>query len=72
MTTLELNELFGKNLRYYREKKGFTQADLAKEVGILPNTLSNFEHGLHLPSCRNMALLGFVLEVDVWRLFYYE
>jgi transcriptional regulator with XRE-family HTH domain len=34
MTGQELNTLVGKNIKYYREKKGFTQKHLAKEVCV--------------------------------------
>jgi len=70
MTVQELNNLFGKNVRYYRKKKGWTQTRLAKEVGIAANTLSDYERGVCLPLIKQLVLLGYMLGVDVWRLFY--
>jgi transcriptional regulator with XRE-family HTH domain len=72
MTGQELNTLVGKNIRRYRKEKLVTQKKLANEIGVSSNVLSDFENGKHLPSCRNLALLGFALNVDVWRLFYTE
>jgi len=70
MTTQELNTLVGRNIKFFRKKKGWTQAKTALETGICNNTLCDFEKGKHLPSCRTMAILAFVLGVEVWQLFY--
>jgi transcriptional regulator with XRE-family HTH domain len=70
VTGQELNALFGENIRYYRERKGWTQKELSGQIGTCSNSfICDLERGRHLPSCRNLALLAFILGVEVWQLF---
>lgn len=41
----EIKGNIAKNLRYYRDLKGFTQRQLAAELGIKHNTISSWENG---------------------------
>jgi len=70
MTAQELNTLFGKNLRYYRKKKNMSQSSLADEAGTKRYSIIAYEKSRTLPNCRNLAMLAFVLGVEVWQLYY--
>jgi repressor LexA len=70
MTGQELNTLVGENIKYYRKRKGLTQKELGRQVGIANNCICNYECGKNFPGCSTLSLLAFVLGVDVWRLFY--
>ena len=43
---------FGEKLRKYRNEKGLTQAELAKQAGLGINTISNYESGKTYPQNR--------------------
>jgi transcriptional regulator with XRE-family HTH domain len=70
MTVQELNTLQGKNIRYYRKKKGMTQTALAKETGISAVAISDFENGKHFVGGKSWVLITYVLGVEPWELFY--
>jgi tetratricopeptide (TPR) repeat protein/transcriptional regulator with XRE-family HTH domain len=47
---------FGEVLRTYRKRKGLTQTQLAKRLGVHLNTISAWERGSYLPETRGMVL----------------
>lgn len=57
--------MFGKNLRYYRLKRGLSQTELAARVGIRSAAISNYEKGKRLPDMAMIEKLAEVLEVRV-------
>lgn len=40
---------FGELLAELRQDHGLTQDQLAEIISVLPGTISNYEHGRHLP-----------------------
>ncbi|MDR2921961.1 MAG: helix-turn-helix domain-containing protein [Treponema sp.] len=72
MTVQELNELFGKNLKRYRKEKVWSVAELAGNMGLSKYTIYKYERGVYFASGPQLALLAYLLEVDVWKLFYEE
>jgi len=70
MTTQETKDLFGKNLKYYRMKKGWLQTRIAYELGVHRSRISYYETGRSIPHTKTLMLLSTVLEVEVWQLFY--
>jgi len=72
MTVQELNTLFGRNVKYYRKKKGYKQKRLEKEIGCAAGVISDYEKGRHIASGKIMVLLCLVLGVEPWQLFYQE
>ncbi len=59
------------DLRKKREEKGMTQEQLANEVHVIRQTISNIECGLALPSVPTAMAIGKVLELD-WTDFFEE
>ena len=56
---------FGKKLRIYRVKKGYTQTELARLAGLGLNTISNYEKGHTYPQNREVyAKLAELLDID--------
>ena len=55
---------FGKWLRAYREKWGFTVAEVANEVGVSHQYVSAIENGHRCPSRHMAILLGRVFWLD--------
>ena len=72
MTVQELNALFGKNVRYYRKKKGWRQMRLAEELGARSSLISDYECGRRLPHYKQLVLLGYLLDVDIYMFFMEE
>ena len=49
MSDTELREIFSKNLRYYMDKQGKTQADLYRYMGVTSTTASAWYNGVKAP-----------------------
>ena len=50
-------EGFASKLRNARQKSGFTQREVAKEVGIPYSTIANYELGRTQPDIENLGIL---------------
>ena len=61
----ELRQKFAKNLKFYREKAGMTQAQLAKKLGITPRYIQQLE-GRNVPNVRldTVEQIAKILKVD--------
>lgn len=57
-------ERFGEQLRYYRNKRGLLQKDLAKAVDVTVNTISRLEIGSITCSVEMLLMLCEVLKVS--------
>lgn len=44
-----IREKIGKNLKKYREERGYTQLDIAIYLGNAPTTIASWEQGLSSP-----------------------
>ena len=58
-----------RQIRFYREKKGIEQKELAAGVGIKSNAVSNWENGRTRPDIALLPLICQVLEVSLDDLF---
>ncbi len=52
------------NLKEIRIRKGMTQVDLAKLMGVTMNSIARWEQGANKPSEENMDKLKKVLEIE--------
>ena len=59
----------GMRLRTFRTKRGLSQKDLAKLVGVTPSTISQIESNLIYPSVPALLKMSEVLSVDVSSFF---
>ena len=58
------------NLKFYREKKGYTQEQLADELGITERAYRNYEADVREPKARLADRMAKVLNTSVkaiWR-----
>ena len=60
---MKLSELFGKNLKYLRLKKGFTQKKLASVTGFTITFITQVELGNRNPSFKSIEIFSNVLAV---------
>ena len=51
------------NLVLLRKKNQMTQADLAEELGVKPNTISNYENGNSMPDLDTVQKLTGVFHI---------
>lgn len=58
------------NLRYYREKRGLTQKQLAEKIGYTEKSISKWENGNGLPTLEMLIELAEVLEISLTELVY--
>ncbi len=66
---MNLKKIFGKNLRYYRHQKGYTQEELAELTDLYPSYMSDIENGRYGPSFENIELIAKILEIKPEQLF---
>lgn len=57
--------LFGKRLRYLREKKNMSQKDLAKELDIPNQNISNYEREFRHPDFETLKRLADYFNVSI-------
>lgn len=68
MTEKELKSIYGKNIRKFREAKGFTQSILAEQIGIGEKYLSTIETGSTWGSFDTLVKLSEALGVEPYEL----
>jgi len=61
---------FGKNLRKVRKAQGFTQAQLANDVGVEISQISRIERGIINTSVGNVNAIATALKVSLKDLFH--
>ena len=59
------------NVAAVRKEKGFSQAELAKLVGVSRNTISSVETGQYEPTAKLALLLCVALDKKFEELFYF-
>jgi transcriptional regulator with XRE-family HTH domain len=62
-------ELFIKNLRYYRKKKGISQLAFSEKIEISPNYLNAVENGKNFPSPDVIQTILDILDIQPYQLF---
>ena len=63
-----IKELLGKRIKELREKRGYTQQQLAEKVGIDQRNLSKIECGITFPS-KSLVKLASCLQISLPELF---
>ena len=69
MVEQELKANLGKNIKFYRFRRQFSQADLAEKACISITFLSNIERGNNYPQPKTLCNIAEALDVQVWELF---
>ncbi len=67
-TTNRLN--IGSRLKEFRTKRGLSQTDLAKQVGVTPSTISQVENNQIYPSLPALIKMSEILSVDINSFFH--
>lgn len=65
-----LSERVGRRIRRALEKQGWSQARLARELGISEKQISRYVHGKHLPGLRRLERIAELLGVPAEELMY--
>ncbi|MDR1786035.1 MAG: helix-turn-helix domain-containing protein [Spirochaetaceae bacterium] len=65
----ELRSVLSRNIKLFREHRGWSQADLAEKAGISIPFLSDIERGNKWPYPGTLANIAKAFEVDVFELF---
>lgn len=58
----------GAQIAYFRKLKGLTQAQLAEQLAVEPETVSRFERGSTAPSLQRLFALADVLGIGIQQL----
>lgn len=65
---MDVVQLLGENVRYYRKLKGMTQEQLAAEAGMERSYVSDLERGTRNPSVVALGRLASALQVEASKL----
>lgn len=60
---------FGKNLRKVRKAQGYTQAQLANDIGVEISQISRIERGIINTSIGNCNAISKILKIPIQNLF---
>jgi len=69
MSGQKIKDTLGKNIKFFRFRKDYSQADLAEKADISITFLSNIERGLKFPKPDILSKIAKGLDVDVHELF---
>ena len=69
MNGKEIKAILGKNIKFFRFRKEYSQADLAEMANISITFLSNIERGLKFPKPDILAKIADGLGVGIYELF---
>ena len=69
MSGQEIKAALGKNIKFLRFRRQYSQADLAERADISITFLSNIERGLKFPKPDILSQIAGGLEVNVYELF---
>lgn len=69
---MSLKKQFGKRLQQLRQARKMTQEELAEQVGISIESVSNIERGIHGPSFDNLEKIIAALHVPANALFDFD
>jgi transcriptional regulator with XRE-family HTH domain len=68
----ELRSIFGRNVRKYRTRRNWSQADLAEYANISINFLGDIERGKKWPHPETLTKLADALDIRVFEFFLEE
>lgn len=66
---MNLKEIFGKNVKYYRFKKDMTQEKFAEYVNLNASYVSELENGKYGPTFEKIEEIAKILHVKPYILF---
>ena len=66
---MELQQVFGANVRHYRRSQGWTQEGLAERVGVTYETIGKIERGVAAPSFETATKIAEALGLQPPALF---
>jgi len=69
MKEKKLKGILGKNIKFFRLRRQFSQADLAEKSNISITFLSNIERGNNYPQAGTLCKIANSLGVEIWELF---
>lgn len=72
MEIIAFQQDFGRQVRYLRESRRFTQEELAYRAGVHVTYLSGIERGVRNPSLRNIRAIALALDISLSELFAFE
>jgi len=69
MKEKKLKSILGKNIKFFRLRRQFSQADLAEKANISITFLSNIERGNNYPQAGTLCNISNALGIEIWGLF---
>ena len=68
-TEQDLKAFLGKNIKFRREDRKWSQETLGEKIGVSRNTISDIESGKDFVGAKTLINLALVFETEVYELF---
>ena len=62
----------GHKIRFFREIRGYTQAELGEKVGLQPDRIRQYENGIRTPKLDKLREIADALDVDIAAISYID
>lgn len=69
MSSLEIKNRLGENIKRFRKSKNFTQFELSEKANVSEDTIKSLEQGRTWCSDKTLSQISDALEIDVVKLF---
>ena len=69
ISAMELEKQFGKNVRYWRKKRGLSQEEFAERAQLHPTYVSGIESGHRNPTVKIISRISKALDILPGELF---
>ena len=66
---ISLSEIFGKNVKYYRFTKNYSQEKLGEKTGLSTHYISDIENGKYSPPFITIENIAKALDIEPYLLF---
>ena len=69
MNVNDLHRIFGRNIKFHRTLKKWSQEELAEKLGISKNTICEVETGRKFVRAEKLVQFASIFNTDVYKLF---
>ena len=66
---MDLKQVLGKNIKHYRQLKGYSQEEFSELLNISQQTLSRIERGINFLTAETLEKIPHILGVSTYELF---
>ena len=69
MNVQDLNSIFGRNIRFYRNMRRWSQEELAEKMDVSKNTICEIETGKKFVRAERLVQFADIFNTDIYKFF---